>query len=393
MIAKSAPATDASVLIAGAGCAGLSLAVALLDAGFAGRITLVEPRLEYVRDRTWCFWETTPHPFSNAVTHRWKAWRVSSKGHAVIRSSERYPYAHLPADRFYAAALDRLGQSHSCELVLGAAVESVDPTPTSVCAQTSMGEIRASWFFDSRPANVQVSSLGPGLLQRFTGWHVRTDRPCFSSEIAGLMEFQTSERPGRTPFLYTLPFSANEALVEQTYFDHPGLPPADASQELRDAVAELTGGASFEILYRESGCLPMFAAPRTPPEPARDEVASRSHAIGLRGGRVKPSSGYAFLRIQRHSRAVARALVQGGAIPAEAESPVFGSLDRLFLRAIDREPGRAPDLFLRLFERVPADLLVRFLSEETSLPETLRVAAALATPSFLRSALGPGVLA
>ncbi len=385
----TAAAPDTAVLIAGAGCAGLSLAVALLDTGYPGLITLVEPRREYVRDRTWCFWESSRHPFSTAVTHRWNAWKVSSGGDAVVQSSELYPYAHLPADRFYAAALDRVGQAPNCELVLGATVESFQATSMGVCAQTSAGEIRAGWIFDSRPLPEAPAPGAPGLLQRFAGWHVRTERPCFSPETVGLMEFQPADRSGRVPFLYTLPFSATEALVEQTYFDCPGLPPADAGAALKAALAELTGGAAFEVLYRESGCLPMFA-PEVRPQSSPTWSETRSVAIGLRGGRAKPSSGYAFLRIQRHSRLLAQALTEGGPMPIAAEPAVFRTLDRLFLRAIEREPGCAPELFLRLFRRVPADRLIRFLSEESSLPEVGRVAAALATPGFLRAALGSG---
>jgi glycine/D-amino acid oxidase-like deaminating enzyme len=45
-------------LVLGAGCAGLSLACALLDAGVGERIVLVDRRTAFANDRTWCFWDT-----------------------------------------------------------------------------------------------------------------------------------------------------------------------------------------------------------------------------------------------------------------------------------------------------------------------------------------------
>ena len=68
--------SDADVLIVGAGCAGLSLAWHLVERGLGGRrLLLVDPRTEYGRDRTWCFWNVVEHPFEDLVTKRWSRWR------------------------------------------------------------------------------------------------------------------------------------------------------------------------------------------------------------------------------------------------------------------------------------------------------------------------------
>src|SRR5690606_29518390 len=56
--------TDADIVIVGAGLAGLSTAVHLLERGPADRhLTLVDPRTDFGRDRTWCSWALEPHPF------------------------------------------------------------------------------------------------------------------------------------------------------------------------------------------------------------------------------------------------------------------------------------------------------------------------------------------
>jgi len=65
-------------------------------------------------------------------------------------------------------------------------------------------------------------------------------------------------------------------------------------------------------------------------------------------------------------------------------------LDRVFLSYLARRPDEAPDLFARLFERVPAEALVRFLSESGTIADDLRVMAALPIAPFAREALCAG---
>ncbi len=61
--------STADIIIIGAGCAGLSLAWQLTQRGLSGRnVVLLEPRTEYGRDRTWCFWNVLPHDFDAAAS-------------------------------------------------------------------------------------------------------------------------------------------------------------------------------------------------------------------------------------------------------------------------------------------------------------------------------------
>lgn len=50
-------------------------------------------------------------------------------------------------------------------------------------------------------------------------------------------------------------------------------------------------------------------------------------------------------------------------------------MDRVFLSYIDRHPGRAPALFVDLFEKLPPELLCRFLTDHGSPLDSLRVMA------------------
>ena len=368
---------DADIAILGAGCAGLSLAAALAHAHVHGRVLLLEPRTAYTRDRTWCFWNTEEHPFTSAISHSWKSWRVSDGPHEALQRSRRYRYCHIAGDDFYHAALARIEREPEQELRRGVTVHSTGLHSSGLVEiETSSGRILARQVFDSRPP---VGIAAPALLQRFTGWQVRTAQPCFDPETVELMRFLPSDVPGRTRFLYLLPFSRTEALVEMTYLDAAHLAEPPYEQDLTAWLGEQA--RDWEVLYTEQGSLPMQAASAVP--------AGTIHPIGIRGGRLKPSSGYGFLRIQRHSRLIAQALRAGRPVPSGAESRLYNAMDAIFLRAVQRSPASAPALFLRMFARSSPDALVRFLSETSEPGEMLRVALSLPKLPMLGAALAP----
>ncbi len=368
---------DADVIILGGGCAGLSLATALAGRAPHLRVLTLESRSAYSRDRTWCFWAKEQHPFAAAVTHRWHSWRVRNGGDGARQQSRCYSYQHLPADHFYELTQQKIRHAGQ-ELALGVSVHSINSSEAGCEVETSEGSLRSQWIFDSRPQD--RTRLKPVLEQRFTGWHVHTDSPCFDPSTVDLMDFQASTDHGRTMFFYVLPFSATEALVEATYLDVPGLAYADAEGAIRRYLEPLAG-QNYRVLYRESGVLPMGNH--------RSHASSQGRVvdIGIRGGRVKASSGYAFQRIQRQSAAFANALAQRRPLPSRVEPLFYGVLDEIFLRALQRSPDRAASYFLTLFRKLPPDALVRFLSETAPPGEVLRAMLALPPSDFLRAAV------
>jgi lycopene beta-cyclase len=369
-------------LIVGAGCAGLSLAVHLLETRRAGlRVAILDPRTAFGRDRTWCFWKTMDHPFERCVDRGWTRWRVASGGREVIRGSARLPYQHLPADAFYEHAIRRIRASGGMSLHLGASVHAIADHGDRVVAETDLGRIRARVVFDGRAAPRTALAPGElGFLQHFVGWLVHADAPVFDAPVATLMDFRVDQEDG-IHFVYVLPFSATEALVEDTVFSARALPDERHAAAISGYLDRI-GARRWRVAHRERGVLPMIAGP-VPPRPS-----PRVYRIGLAGGLAKPSTGFAFLSIQRFSRALAARLGEEELpAPPAVRPPRTALLDRIFLSYLARRPDRAPDLFARLFERAPAEALVRFLSESGTVADDLRVMAALPAFPFTREAI------
>ncbi len=383
---RASASDDFDVAILGAGCAGLSLAVHLLDAGLADRrVVLIDPRTVHGRDRTWCFFDVEHHPFRALAQTTWRSVRVADEACDVVRRFDAHPYLHLPSEVFYRAALARIGGAPSYELRLGTRALSLRDDGARVSVETDRGTMTASVVLDGRPLAPTSPDGAPGarrdvrLLQSFTGWFVRTERPAFDPGIATLMDFRVDQSRG-IHFLYTLPLSRQEALVEDTYFARDVPDDARFEATLR---AHLEPLAPYAITHREHGVIPMtterFVARPSP----------RVLRIGIAGGLARPATGYAFLAIQRFSRALAEAFstANPGDVPSLplAHRRRTTALDRIFLSHLDARPETAPRIFTRLFERVAPDVLARFLAETSSLADDARVMAALPTVPFARA--------
>lgn len=374
------------IAIVGGGLAGLSLAVALVRRGTQARITVIDPRTTYSDDRTWCFWDVLDHPFRDAISHRWDTWRVTSARGAVTTVSQRYPYCRLPAGAFYERAFAVLEAAENVTLLLGCRVASVSDDGDTATIDTDNGAVHADIAFDARPpvASDWVAGDHPFLWQSFEGWRVTTQEPIWNTGIVDLMDF--SDRPSAEGigFLYTLPLAANEALVESTAFVTPGQPSGDHGGHIERALVERFGGAPYQVSAREAGRIPMTTAP--PPQ----RCSARVVPIGTRAGAPRPSSGYAFLPIQRHSQRLARQVTAERFPDAPVRSATTRWLDAVFLRRLLRQPDQAPELFRQLFQKVSADRLARFLTETGSPADHLAVMAALPWTEFATEALiGP----
>jgi len=388
-------------VITGAGCAGLSLAWHLLEAGVTSPILLIDGRERYTNDRTWCYWRVEPTPFDDLADHSWNSWEIHANNSLqAIGASERYPYLHLRSDAFYNRVLERIAASPQVKLVLGAQIRGHRLEGDQVVIETSIGEYRGRRVFDSsgllnqhaKPAGATEgtaaglggteSVLGRKWLQHFLGQRIRVCRPVFEPQRIRLMDHRVDQTRG-PHFMYLLPFTDSTALIENTYFFNSPRSPFEHRAEIAHYLAENygIGRDDYEVLGEESGRIPMGVAVNGP---AIDE---RIIPIGIPAGAARAATGYAFLRIQRQSREIATRLVRGRSL-SRARS-TFGSskyriFDQIMLDALARSPEMAPCFFTILFRHANSGSVVRFLTEKSNLIDDLEVVTALLKPELLR---------
>lgn len=371
-------------VILGAGCAGLSLALALREQGLRAPIVVLDRRAAHDRDRTWCFWDTPGIRFAELATHRWPAWQViGPDGTATRHDGPQTPYLHLRADDVYAAALERLHGAGGVDVRLATRVTGVEEAPDHVTVRTDRGRLRAAHVHDALGGAGPLRARRPpdpdGLVQRFLGQEVRTTRAVFDPGVATLMDFRLAAG-GEVRFVYVLPFAPDRALVEDTSIGTRSRPPAERRRAITAHLRRHHGAQVAEVLHEERGAIPMSLAAR----PVR--LGPRLSAVGLAGGAARPSSGYAFARIQRQVDAVARAIVDGSPVPATTHPARLELMDRIFLRVLRDDPEAFAATMAALLRGTPPAALARFMNDASTPLDEARLVAAMPPLPFARAA-------
>lgn len=371
--------TNTDIIILGGGCAGLSLAMRLASLGERSpRVVVIESRTNYANDRTWCYWGTGPAQMSHLVRHRWTTVSLATEERSVTVDCRTTPYQMIPAENFYAAAVEAIGEAPNIELATGETLASEPLKDGDLWRiETTAGQRSAKMIVDTRPG--PRPARGAAILwQSFSGQEIECDAACFDPDSATLMEFLPTKN-GRITFLYVLPFTPTRALIEATVFSPDPLGPHELAAALAAGIARYVNGADFSVIRSEHGILPMGI---TAPVPNPDATYVRA---GVAAGGARPASGYAFQRIQRWAYDCAKALVAG--MPPVGHSPdtwQIRAMDWLFLRVLRARPEIAPDLFLALFAMKNPARVIRFMSDCAKLSDCAAIILALPAWPFLR---------
>jgi lycopene beta-cyclase len=384
--AAPAPALAYDYLLVGGGAAGLSLAYHLAqEPDLAGkRVLLIEPTAKDQNDRTWSFWADAPGLFDEIATHEWHKIAFRSPDFERTFDLEKYSYRTLRGLDFYQFVHRALAaRPEQFTLVRGEVVD-LENTAAGVQVRTAIGQVfTARYAFDSRPPAIKPQpTTHRYLLQHFVGWEVETTHDVFDPQVMEFMDFRGAQHH-EARFIYVLPFGPRRALVEYTLFSATPLAKAAYETHIIDYLQHTLGLAAsqYQVVAEEIGAIPMTDHPL--PSRAGAHIIN----LGARAGRAKPSTGYAFQRIQAQSARVVQSLASTGQPPTDptGDKWQFRLFDTLLLDIMQRQGERTRDIFTQLFQRNPVERIFRFLDEKTSWADNLRIMNSVSAGPFLRS--------
>jgi lycopene beta-cyclase len=373
-------------IISGAGCAGMSVLVRMLQDPYFNdsRILVVEAAEKNTNDRTWCFWETQPGIFDPIVTHRWSRLNFHSSDYSTTRDLSPYQYKMIRGLDLYKYVQDMAGQRANVTW-LKERVPAIFAEGNGVAIDLPGRRVTAPVVINSivweDTRDLAKAAGAHHLLQHFKGWLIETVEDCFDPGTATFMDFRVSQEAG-TAFVYVLPVSSRQALVEYTLFTADLLPQEAYDTALQDYISSYITGKSYETLHTEWGVIPMtnLKFPKR-----RGGVLN----IGLAGGQVKASSGFAFQFIQRRADAIVASLKTGD-IDCHRDTikdKKFRLFDGVLLQILSSGRLGGDRIFTDLFQKNDVQRIFRFLDNETGLADDLRIMWSVPTGIFLPAAL------
>jgi lycopene beta-cyclase len=372
------------VIIVGGGASGLSLALHLAASPLRDRsILLVDQDAKDQDDRTWCFWTYRPTLFDDIVSHSWSRLQVLGEHFQKTLDLHAYRYNMVRGIDFYHYARQALSAFPQVEFLQGK-VERIEDGDQQASVLVDGWSYAGTWVFDSL---FDWSAFSPDkthyhtLKQQFKGWEIETQEQTFNPQVATFLDFRTPQEKG-THFFYVLPFSERNALVVSVLCTTAQVSWEICDQALRAYLETMPGTKVYQIRREEQGISPLTDWPF----PRR--TGKRIMAIGTHGGMVKPSTGYAFLRIQEDSSAIVRSLLEVGhpfSVPTGPRR--YRYFDAVMLEIMTHHGERIEPIFTALFKRNPVERIFRFLDEAASLRENVLMIPSLPLQLVLQALL------
>lgn len=340
----------------GLGAAGSSLVEALATfERLPGEVVISDPAPESIRDKGYGFWCRTNDLNRFKPDSVWNSWSFSSMGERVTHTGHKFLYGYRSGQSIFENVASILSTHPQIHLVK----EAVRQSPN------------ADFVFDSRPVSPQRYIVN----QAFYGLLIKTNAPHPFNSVQ-LMEDLNSDERG-VNFRYLLPFDDTHLLIEHTEFT--GEVPDFQSLKLRVLTwCETHIGSDYEVLKVEQANIPMGLTGSQP---------SLGTPIGVRGGRMRDSSGYSYYYAINDAYRIAHSLVWG--VESYSLQPNYAQswMDAKLLWLIRRRPERLPKIFLSLARRMTDDRFASFMSQNTP-SDSLRAIMASPKLPFLRSVLG-----
>ncbi len=274
---------DYDVIFAGGGLASTLAAYRLATTRPHKRILIVEGGPSLGGNHTWSFHRTDLTPDQN----RWISPFISYSWDGQIVRFPRYTrrlrtvYQSITSDRLHSVASSRLEGG----LMLNARIEQISPGSVTLAD----GQIiTATCVIDGRGA-APSKHLDLGF-QKFVGLELKLSEP-HGETVPVIMDADLSQDDGYR-FIYTLPFSPDTILIEDTYYaDGPALEQDAICAKILDYAAR-RGWKVREVLRTETGTLPILLGGNI--DGFWREAGRETARIGLRACLFHPTTGYSL---------------------------------------------------------------------------------------------------
>ncbi len=369
-------------IISGSGAAGLSLLMRMIVHPYFGdkQILVVDKVSKTTNDRTWCFWENEPGLFQPIVYHHWERVHFYSDHFSSLLHLAPYHYKMIRGIDFYNYVISE-AKKHTNITFAHGNVEGVGNENDYAFIVMDGIKFVGSYIFNSIQFEPLQAPAGKYyLLQHFKGWMIETVQPFFNQGQATLMDFRVSQQHGTT-FGYVLPVSPTAALVEYTLFTRQLLQQHEYNEGLKNYISQQILLNDYTVTSEEFGVIPMTNMKFSKGE-------GRVLNIGTAGGQTKASSGYTFQFIQKQTQAIVDSILKDGLPTHQKVSPSrFHFYDSTLLNILYNNKLPGDKIFSDLFSKSAVQHLFRFLDNESTLAEELRIVWTLPTFPFLRAAL------
>lgn len=378
--------TEYDYIIGGAGLAGLTLAWQMLENDLLDQkqLLIIDRDQKNTNDRTWCFWAEADEWLNNLpISKSWKNAIVIGNDFEIKQSLKPYQYFKIEGIDYYNFIFNKL-KEHPQISVIQDVIVNEDSENHIINTQKTQYQF-TEYFFKSYFIADELSQIkNPKkhfIWQHFLGWKIITKANFFESETITYMDMRVPEVKAGLSFGYILPEKQNEALVEYTLFSSELWKKEEYEQALKNYIENTLKIREYDIIEEEFNKIPMT---NTIFEQRNKNIIP----IGTLAGTVKPSTGYSFVRNYKHIQLIVNSLKNNTQSFESANSKRFRFYDEVLMNVLVTEKSSGHEVFGKLYKGNSLATLLKFLNEETSLWEDLKIMNTVPKWAFIKAVVG-----
>ncbi len=367
-------------IIIGNGLAGLQLALKLATDSFFNdkQIALIDPSTKSINDKTWSFWEIGNSSWDNIVHKSWTRASIITSEKTIDLKLNPYRYKTVHSIDFYNLTKSRLRKHNNIHFVVDNVISINEEDLIKV--ETKKHSYFAKHVFDSRiPEAFAIASKSiTTITQHFKGWIIKTTNDVFDETKITMMDYRLKDN-NQTTFMYVLPFSKTEALVEFTYFTEDVVDQKVYDVYIEKYIKEYLNISDYKIIDTEIGKIPMTNFPF---ESYNTKGVTK---IGTGGGWVKGSTGYSFKHTEKKVAQIILNLKQHKAPSNNLFKRKYRFYDKVFLKVLKEENDKGEWIFQQFYSKNSTETMFRFLDEESTFIEEVKIMWSLFSWSFIKA--------
>lgn len=362
-------ASSPLLIIVGGGLSGCLAALAVAERRPDVRLLLLEQGQSFGGNHIWSFFDSDVDPadawlVEPLVSSRWNSHEVNFPRR---KRTLQFGYNSVRSDRLDAVVRQKLRPD---QYRLNVRIDQVAP-----------GEVRLA-SGETLDAEAVVDARGGALpdgldlaWQKFVGRVIRTTVP-HGAEAPVIMDASVAQLDGYR-FIYLLPFTPTELLIEDTYYSLSPSLDVPLLRERIDRYADEHGWGEAETLHEETGVLPVALGGSAECLWPEEEHIAR---LGLHGGFFHPTTGYSFPDAVRNAVLLSNApAMWSSALHEHFRDRALDLWEgRSFYRLLNRMLFRAaaPEQRYRVLEhfyRLPAGIISRFYAGQSTFFDKARI--------------------
>ena len=286
--------------------------------------------------------------------YSWSKWAIITDTSKSIMHSEKHAY-HI---------MHKANYLHNCR-------EIAEQNGVKFIEENHINDREHSQTFDSRPPRASKNAM----LQHFLGLEIEVDKPVFDASTAIIMDFRVDQSQGMH-FMYLLPYSRTQALVESTLFTTTVSEREYYVKAIEDYLMDHFSASITTVIHEEQGVIPMGTL-----SPHDVNIPG----LGANAGAIRPASGYTFVFIHQQIQRAIQDSKRGK--PLRFKRPhksIDVWMDSVLLTVLKNWPSQGPKLFGRMASALSGDEFVRFMSGQANWRLRLKVIMAMPKMPFIK---------